>query len=378
MLPILSSPPASVQRKKRTACRSYYHPGAKPVKPTRFRKRGKSLLNQRSYQPECTTSPSVPGWSSRSRWLTALTIMLATPEGDKVRREISVKAATVLEVAKCDADAADNTGRDVRTSHASVAERLGCSTKTVQRARTLIMRLGLAIEALRGRYLTEAERIRAALTHGGRQTRCASTRHLTLPQTIAQKISSNKNVYLPSSRKVSPISSPSKMVTKRSKDKTEVKKTDNTDRSLTMQRLAAQLKRSMSWLLREKSTGKTLHIGHLLRILTQAGINPERTSATDIHRAIELTNGGRETLDGRTAHAPLGYFAHLLRQAKPTIDELAANKKYAENQKARRKGTCGHPDCDGHGFHNHKHADGTTTVSRCPHHAPIRLTPLEK
>lgn len=378
MLPILSSPPAPVQRKKRTACRSYYHPGAQPVKPPRFHKRGEgSLLGQRSYQPASVVPPSVACWGSRWQWLTTLATLLSHPACDKIRREISIKVETVMEVAKCEADAADHNGRNVFTSNASVARRLGCSTKTVRRARLLLKRLGLAVESLRGRYLNEEERIAAELTHGGEQRRCASTRHLTIPKSVAVFVTQMKCPPTPR-RGVRSITHLTEMVTKRSAGTKSSKKNDGTDRSLPMQRLAARMAHSMPWLLRDKTSGKTLHIGHLLRILTQAGINPERTSATDIHRAIELTNGGRETLDGRTAHAPLGYFAHLLRQARPVIDELATNKKYAENQQARRKGTCGHPDCDGHGFHNHKHADGTTTVSRCPHHAPIRLTPLEK
>ncbi|MBD8056457.1 replication protein [Rhodococcus ruber] len=75
------------------------------------------------------------------------------------------------------ADAA--TGRSLTAARETLAEYAGISTDVLDRARQILRRIGAAVELVRGRYLTIAERIEASLTHGGKQLRAASVWSLT-------------------------------------------------------------------------------------------------------------------------------------------------------------------------------------------------------
>jgi hypothetical protein len=64
-----------------------------------------------------------------------------------------------MRVARQDADAADGkTGREVRTSHATVAQRLRVTADAVRHARYVLEALGLSVTIVTGRYLTAKER----------------------------------------------------------------------------------------------------------------------------------------------------------------------------------------------------------------------------
>lgn len=71
------------------------------------------------------------------------------------------------------------TGRSLTAARDTLASYAGISTDVLDRARRILRRIGAAVELVRGRYLTIAERIEASLTHGGKQLRAASVWALT-------------------------------------------------------------------------------------------------------------------------------------------------------------------------------------------------------
>lgn len=125
-------------------------------------------------------------WTSRSRWLTAVSAALATAAGDTARNgKVSVR--TVTAVAKAMAEAADHrTGDHSALSRRTIARNAGCSVRAVGYARRVLESLQLAVEVCRGRHLTRLERIAALQHHGRRQIRAASNWALTLTKHSAQ------------------------------------------------------------------------------------------------------------------------------------------------------------------------------------------------
>lgn len=80
-------------------------------------------------------------------------------------------------------EAADvRTGRNVRTSHETVAGRVGMSKRHVGEARRLLEKLGLAVTVEMGRHLSPAERSQAKRLHGRYQEAAPSVRALIMPR----------------------------------------------------------------------------------------------------------------------------------------------------------------------------------------------------
>lgn len=130
----------------------------------------------------------LPCWRSRRHWIQALARALVTDAGRTQLATKKLGRQTVLRVADCDASYADvKTGRELRTAHDTVAQKLGLSRDTVKHARRILTRLGFMRTVVGGRYLTRAEREAAREAHGGTQHRIASTRALTVPQEHAEE-----------------------------------------------------------------------------------------------------------------------------------------------------------------------------------------------
>lgn len=158
---------------------------AAPEPPAGDSVRPATISGPRGWQLQASEGAyaGVIAWQSRSSWFDALMDAVATDEGERVRAAARISRDTLLRVAWADAFSADgSTGRGVATSHQSVATKLGMSTKTVQRCRKLLEQLGYAVEIIRGRHLTGAERRAARETHGRFQDRAASLRALTMPR----------------------------------------------------------------------------------------------------------------------------------------------------------------------------------------------------
>lgn len=143
-----------------------------------------------SWAPETPAGAysDVPCWRSRRQWMQALARALVTDAGRKQLATKKLGRQTVLRVADCDASYADvKTGRELRTAHETVAQKLDLTRDAVKHARRILTRLGFMRTVLEGRYLTTAERQQARAAHGGMQLRIASTRALSVPHEYAEE-----------------------------------------------------------------------------------------------------------------------------------------------------------------------------------------------
>ena len=311
MLPTVAPNPALASHSRLSVTRprrSYYRPsgGGKPRHrmPIPARAGG-------SWRAPAGAMP--PAWTSSAGWLDSLNAHLVSPEADQLRRHTRIRVETVLDVAAEDARAADSrTGRHVSTAHATVAALLGCSTKTVQRARTLVEQLGYAVTVAAGRYLTSTERLAAHEHHGGHQHRIASERALTVPR-------SSTNVHLPRrGQPVSPIqlrsNSPRRARARPGGTATRTRST-NEARPLPVQQLAAALASRLPWLARG-------HIGSLCNALTALGIDATTWTAGDVIEHLDAANAsaGRTQPAAQDQRNPLGLFISQARTALAGVE----------------------------------------------------------
>ena len=113
----------------------------------------------RSWRPPAARPCPRLCWLSASSWLAGLAKALTSSRGAKLRSQKHIAVETLLDVAAVDARTANGrTGRGVCTAHAHVAKVLGCSEKTVQRARWVIEKLGFAVVVEVGRRLKAEQR----------------------------------------------------------------------------------------------------------------------------------------------------------------------------------------------------------------------------
>ncbi len=267
---------------------------------------------------------AVRPWNGRTAWLRHLEATLRSPAGEEIRRAAGgrVSIETTLDVAHADAAAADSrTGHHVATAHATVARLLGCSPKTVQRARMLIEQLGFSATVTPGRYLTSQERAAAHQTHGGDQRRMASERALTTPP-------SDQNVHLPSGCSVgssltSRSDSPSGALTR----PTRKKRSNETPRrpSLAVQRLAAGLVQRMPWLGRQ-------HIGHLCQVLERHHVDDQGWTVADILNHIDAYDAqhGLRAVSVGSQRNPVGLFAAQLARVVAAVQSPPIEQRRRE------------------------------------------------
>lgn len=267
-----------------------------------------------------TLPASVPVWSSAAHWLETLAAALQTTEGEKLRAAAKVSADTLIDVAAADARAADSrTGRGVTTAHDTVANALGCSAKTVQRARSLLEALGFARTVVLGRYLTADERAAAHAHHGGHQRRMASERALLVPRSLS-------NVHLPrggclSSHVPSHSDVPKRADTRTGAAGRQESTTANRHRRTSrppigVQRLAAGLAQRLPWLARG-------HIGSLCHTLLALGLDDTGWTAHDVIDMLDRRNValGLYSPASGSQRDPLALFAHQVRAARADVQE---------------------------------------------------------
>lgn len=263
---------------------------------------------------------------------------LKTPEGEALRRAAKVAPATFLAVARADWGAADvATGRGVATSHETVAQQLGMSSKTVQRSRDLMAALGFAVTVAEGRYLTRAERAAARAQHGQTQTRAASLRALTLPRPRPAH-QAVENVQLPRRGLTLPTPYLSENSSTRARARAgaasrQPKPTTNhqTRRStstrvaspLEHQRFAAALVQRLPWLARNR------HIGSVVRMIAHTKLDVDRWSADALIDAINrhLSSRGSRPLEPGLQRNPVGYLAALIRAAVDPKEETPLERQ---------------------------------------------------
>ena len=260
----------------------------------------------------------LPAWSDRARWLAQVAAVVATGEGEAARASAHVAVDTLLRVAAADAASADQrTGRNVATAHDTVAALLGMSAKTVQRARTLLERLGLAVTVWAGRYLTVAERAAARRRHGQAQLRAASTRALISPKHAAALVPV-ENVQLP--RRGHPTSTPRPPENSSTRLTARRKPASMPPIPVGVQKLAAQLAQRMPWLARDRHIGALARLLHRHRLDVDAGWSAER-----LLHVLEQHNWttGQSVPDPARQHNPLGYLHTLLTAANPQLPAQA-------------------------------------------------------
>ena len=264
-------------------------------------------------EPEAGTQARIPCWATRSRWLEMLEAELSTDNAADVLKRHHAAAYTVYRVARADAYAADTTtGRNVRTSHATVARHLKVSVDTVRRARRALRDLGFSVEVVRGRYMTAEEREAATHAHGSKQRRFASTRCLTIPARCRAMhpypCGVKKNPHQPSQR----VPSTRWRATGTSKD--QPKNTPLTRRTppLGVQKIAARLVQRMPWLDR----GRSGHLMGLSRGLVACGVTEEWTTQ-DLMNAIEADHQalGLLTLPPDSQRNPRALLLHQIKRA---------------------------------------------------------------
>ncbi len=299
--------------------RRYYRPctGQRDLRSTVTRS-----CRGRAWRPSDgpTLPATVPVWSSAAHWLETLTAAITTPEGEELRAAAKVSIDTLLDVAAADARAADSrTGRGVTTAHETVAKALGCSAKTVQRARSLLEALGFAVTVVGGRYLTTEERAAATAHHGGDQRRMASERALLVPRSLT-------NVHLPRRGKSSStLTSRSGLPTRadargeaapRPAPKRKAARSFLPRPPVAVQRLAAGLAQRLPWLARG-------HIGSLCHTLTRLGLDDVGWTAHDVIDMLDRRNLdiGLFEPSPSSQRDPLALFAHQVRAALVDVDE---------------------------------------------------------
>ncbi|MGE2772618.1 hypothetical protein ACQGAO_30835 [Rhodococcus sp. 1.20] len=135
------------------------------------------------------TYSRTPTWTSRTHWQHQVRTLLNSPTGTTLCTNHTISTEAVFAVAVIHASLAESaTGRSVTASRETIARRAGVSTSTVKRARRVLTALGVAVELVRGRYLSRLEAMAAESHHGYRQFRAASTWTLTTPQPVATTV----------------------------------------------------------------------------------------------------------------------------------------------------------------------------------------------
>lgn len=268
---------------------------------------------------------TVPCWRSANHWLAAVKACLDTSAGVEVLKSTRITAATVLLVARVDAQRADTrTGRGVATAHETAAAAARVSVATVRRARGVLQKLGLAVTVLPGRYMTTEERAAARRSHGRYQCRFASVRALVLPRHLADV----QNEHLPRRGQETPTS-PKKMGTnarcraRRGRSAASQGPNPPTNRPLPLQRLAGKLATRLPWVVRDR------HIGVLCDLLAAEGVDPHDWTAGDLLAAIDQDYASRDWIvpSARSQRNPLGLLRTQLRRVVADREPAQARRR---------------------------------------------------
>lgn len=251
--------------------------------------------------------PSVPVWTSRRGWVSAVCTWADGPGLQEVCREtrVSISPATVVAVARLWAKFADHgTGRNAAVTRARIAEELGCAIKTVQRAWQVLGVAGFAVEAARGHGSNTGHTAgnRPSVWHliSRRPEREAAADPQIKPHSgDAQPV---ENVPLPPSRRegwLSHLQKNSPSTRKRAPNTKSPSKQPQQQarrcapRPLHVQRLAAEL-------VSTEGGRKALchgldrgHIGHICDALTRSGLDLDAWTARSITVALNADMSAR-------------------------------------------------------------------------------------
>lgn len=300
--------------------------------------RGHGSLRSYSLAADPDITPAtIPCWPNRHTHLAHLDAWAAWPGAAEQARAAATSVPTVVQVGRYDAETADSaTGRNVTTSHATVARALGLSARTVRKARSVLVSIGLARVLAVGRHLRAHERVEATATHGGRQIKAASTRAMTIPAPNSPTTPlwmKQMRGHLPRRGSVR-SNPPSRRITnaraQRARVRTAAAKTKNlaAPASMSAQRLAAQLVARLPHLC-----PRDRHIGALAHALDRANLTQWR--CTGLIAAIDARNQdlGLFALPWHRHRDPIRLFIHQAREA--TRDKVPPHVLEAQRRQAR-------------------------------------------
>ena len=262
-------------------------------------RRAQAALRRRAWVQRAGDTPATtPMWTSRTAWLGALTTWATAPVVRDVgtRLGCSITTATLLAVAAVMTDYADYAhGRNMAATRATIAQRVGCSPRTVTTAWRVLRESGWAVEAARG--------------HGGKSTPTFGCRpsvwHLT-PRRAAVEF-----FHLPPLSRESglvPVGKNSPRARERAPQQdSSQKRTTKPPRPLPLQRLAGQLAARCHGLDRG-------HIGALCDALDAAGIDPQHWTARSITDALDADMRARGWSWPDRIESPGGFLVSRLRR----------------------------------------------------------------
>ena len=277
----------------------------------------------RSWAPEPTPGAysRVIAWNGRKKWCRAVARALKSSHARAYLAQKRLGRNLVLRIAGSDAASADfRTGRNVRTSHDTVAMRTHCRRDDVKKARWILTQLGFMTTVVPGRYLTNDERAQAAATHGGDQRRIASTRALTHPHSSTplpckglSNLSTHHSLNSPTHAQARAEGAPRQTKTATSKQFSSV--------SLPAKQLAARLLRDLPMWNR-----KVKHPDEIARVLDAHPESLEYTSY-QLNEAIYHRNRTFGLTTPDVVHNPARYLKHILPSALALQTSPPAKKK---------------------------------------------------
>ncbi|MDR1387378.1 MAG: hypothetical protein LBJ44_07295 [Propionibacteriaceae bacterium] len=271
-------------------------------------------------------------WTGREQWLDAVEALLATPEGEALRKRHKVKADTFIDVMRVWAGAADTTtGRNMALAHQTVARRLGCSPRHVARAAALAEALGVAVTIRPGSYLDRSARAQAHETTGNSQITVASIRALTAPK--PQSTTPNVN---PPSWGIDPGPSsvvrrlPGRPARSRRPGRRAAARPATTNQWRAGPEaldLAAQLARRVPWL-------RPFRPHRIARALANAGLDPTGWTSSDLIDALDRRNRDHGWFS-IVPKRPLGWLVTATREATIGVEPPAARRAREKSEYGR-------------------------------------------
>lgn len=300
-----------------------------------------------------------PAWSGRQHWIDKV-LPVAMKHGEPVLRAHHIASDTFRRVMAAHAQHADDgTGRGCTPTVEHLAASLGCSERTVQRARATARELGIVVEVFRGRHLNLEERLRAHRS-GFAQRGWASEYALGCPQDLAR--------HLP--RPVDPaVSGPDSGSGRNAVERgtpprgLTTTKVDPVRRSSTSARRADQRpapRPSTGRSARSGPSGRTrtrwnpagwklaldlrqlvpalhhVHPGRLTPALTRFATATEPWSARQLQVALEGVLRAHDWSWLHTPQHPASYLARLLREIDPADQPDTAARSRAEQLRAQQ------------------------------------------
>lgn len=285
----------------------------------------------------------IPGWHSRSRWLSIVGRWAGSRAGRRACQKHHVEPDTVVGVAQVLARYADHdTGRQVAPSQERVGQEAGCSRKTVQRVENALA-AGSLLNLVHGsQYYTHAMHRQYAQLRKRRSGLvkplwCTRVRALTFPRQAVADWPPVSYDPLPAEGQVSPkpsvpAHSPSDAHARRRPAPRPKNPAPTTGpRPLSLQLLAAGLAQRLPWLVRDH------HIGKVCDALSWAQIQPSRWTATTLLAKLATY---LPIPTGTQSRSPIGWLHAALQRIDPDVptpvelERRSSGRLRAEQQQA--------------------------------------------